>query len=120
MKKLFILVVGLFSLNLYSNECGELKLKGTLKQNATTQALEFNVLETTNSKRIYLFATPAIAMEVAPFVGKQLTLSVKVLKQLDGTRGEINEITFVDMNFDSFFALNKNAIEVTKAQKCER
>lgn len=122
MMKIIILLIVFSSSQLYAGGfegCGEYFLKGVVRiHKTTTGALNFVVNENTKSQMEFLVNDKKELQKLAILIDAPIEFKAKILKKMDGTKGEFVEATEINNRLPNPLLSTDTGITKLRDLKC--
>lgn len=100
--------------------CGEYKFKGVLKYDEKAPLkMSYIVREGSGSQMTFAIAQKADLMKLAPMVDKPSQFTGKILKPMDGTKGELQSPESIAFRYPNPLSDRDTGIEKIKDLKCK-
>jgi len=100
--------------------CGEYKFKGILKYDEKAPLkMSYIVREGTGSQMTFSLVNKADVTTLAAFIDKPSHFKAKILKPMDGTKGELGAPVEIGLRFPDPLSASDTGIEKIKTLKCQ-
>lgn len=100
--------------------CGEYKFKGILKYDEKAPLkMSYIVREGTGSQMTFSLVNKNDVTTLAPFIDKPSQFKAKIVKPMDGTKGELRTPMEIGLRFPDPMSGSDTGIEKIKSVKCQ-